>query len=156
MAQYAQKGGQVLEGAEEVVELVRLIGMGQQAWESLGPWVEAVEKEAEKEAERWAQEAEVAKERERTEVEAAATRAAAEEVRQAQEKARAAVEEVEWAQRRQVTVTGAAREVADVFRMLFFIFGIDQDVVEVHYHEFIDHIREDVVHKMLECCRDVG
>jgi hypothetical protein len=61
MAQYAQKGGQELEGAEEVRELAWLIGMGQQAW------VEAAEKEAEKactEAERRAQEA-VEKEAER-------------------------------------------------------------------------------------------
>jgi hypothetical protein len=48
MAQYAQKGRQELEGAEEVRELARLIGMGQQAWKSLGPWVEAAEKEVEK------------------------------------------------------------------------------------------------------------
>jgi hypothetical protein len=48
MAQYAQKGRQELEGVEEVRELARLIGMGQQAQESLRPWVEAAEKEAEK------------------------------------------------------------------------------------------------------------
>jgi hypothetical protein len=118
MAQYAQKGGQELEGAEEVRELARLIGMGQQARERLGPWVEAAEK-ARAEAERRAQEAvekeaEAARERERTEAEMAATRAAEEEVRQAQEKARAAAEEVERAQRGQVAATEKASEVADV------------------------------------------
>jgi hypothetical protein len=89
MAQYAQKGGQELEGAEEVRELARLIGMGQQTRERLGPWVEAAEK-ARAEAERRAREAaereaEAARERERAEAETAATRAAEEEVRQAQE-----------------------------------------------------------------------
>jgi hypothetical protein len=110
MAQYAQKGRQEIEGVEEVRELVRLIGMGEQAWESLGLWVEA----AEKEAERQTQEAEAAKEWEHAEVETVATRAAEEEVRQAQEKAWAAAEEVERAQRGQVAATGKASEVADV------------------------------------------
>jgi hypothetical protein len=56
----------------------------------------------------------VEKEREHAEAEAVATRAAEEEVRQAQEKARAAAEGVEQAQRRQVTTTGKASEVVDV------------------------------------------
>ncbi|KAG6894821.1 hypothetical protein C0992_004474 [Termitomyces sp. T32_za158] len=34
--------------------------------------------------------------------------------------------------------------------------GVDEDVVQVAYHEHVAHIMEDVIHEVLECGRGVG
>lgn len=44
----------------------------------------------------------------------------------------------------------------DVFLVLRDVIGVNEDVVEVNDNRNIEHVRKDVVHKMLECGRGIG
>ena len=44
---------------------------------------------------------------------------------------------------------------SDMFDMLFWVLGVDEDVIKVDDHEHVEEVREDVVHEVLKCGRHI-
>ena len=49
-----------------------------------------------------------------------------------------------------------AEDLTDMFLMICWVVGINEDVVQVNDHANIQEITEDVIHEMLESCESIG
>jgi hypothetical protein len=53
-------------------------------------------------------------------------------------------------------VLESSEDFSDLSPVLFFIIGVNEDVVQVYKDADVKQVREDVIHKSLKCNRSIG
>jgi hypothetical protein len=56
----------------------------------------------------------------------------------------------------QVVVSQSLKNNMEMFRMIFQILGIDQNVIDEDYNEFVEFLHEDRVHEIHKICWGIG
>jgi hypothetical protein len=50
----------------------------------------------------------------------------------------------------------SSEDFSDLSPLLFFIIGVNEDVVQVYKDADVEQVRKDVIHKSLKCSRSIG
>jgi hypothetical protein len=56
----------------------------------------------------------------------------------------------------ELMLSEASEYFTDVFLVVFWVVWIDKDVIEINHNGYIEHVRKDVIDKMLESSRSIG
>jgi hypothetical protein len=53
-------------------------------------------------------------------------------------------------------VLESEEDFSDLSPVLFFVIGVNEDVIQVYKDADVKQVREDVIHKSLKCSRSIG